>query len=114
MKIIFRFMLIAILSLVLLSACGQSSAPDKEEKAAAKKQQDAVLKAAAEVEASQWAASEKRHTDSLKVIQEHGIVVTEVSPELSKDLNQAAKQLVMEFQKKASKDVQAVLKKYTD
>lgn len=79
-----------------------------------KKQQEAVLKAAAEVEASQWAASEKRHTDSLKVIQEHGIVVTEVSPELSKDLNQAAKQLVTEFQKKASKDVQAVLKKYTD
>ena len=48
-----------------------------------KDQQAALLKAAAEVEASQWAASEKRHTDSLKVIQEHGIVVTDVSDDLS-------------------------------
>jgi len=48
------------------------------------------------------------------VIQENGIVVTEVSAELSSDMNQAAKQLVAEYQKKASKDVQAVLKKYTD
>ena len=42
MKIIFRFMLIAILSLVLLSACGQSAAPDKEKKATVEKQHDAV------------------------------------------------------------------------
>jgi len=79
-----------------------------------KAQQQAVLKAASEVEASQWAASEQRHIDALKVIQEHGIVVTDVSSALSHDLNQAAKQLVSEYQKKASKDVHAVLKKYTD
>lgn len=82
-------------------------------KALNKDQQQAVLKAAAEVEESQWAASEQRHVDSMKAIQDNGIVVTEVSAELSNDLNQAAKQLINEFQVKASKDVQDILKKYT-
>ncbi len=77
-------------------------------------QQQAILKAAVETEESQWAASEQRHVDSLKVIQENGIAVTDVSAELSKDMNQAAKQLVTEYQAKATKDIQAVLKKYTD
>ncbi|NOY14308.1 MAG: TRAP transporter substrate-binding protein [Deltaproteobacteria bacterium] len=83
-------------------------------KALNKDQQQALLKAAAEVESSQWAASQQRHTDALKVIQEHGIVVTPVSADLSRDLNKAAKQLIEKFQKKSSKEVQAILKKYTD
>ena len=78
-----------------------------------KAQQEAVLKAAAEVEKSQWMASQQRHVDSLKVIEKNGIVVTDVSAGLSADLDKAAVRLIGEYQKKASKDVQAVLKKYT-
>ncbi len=76
-------------------------------------QQQAVLKAAAEVEKTQWKASEQRHVDSMKEIKENGIVVTEVSDELSGDLNQAARQLINEFRQKASAEVQTVLKKYS-
>ena len=83
-------------------------------KSLSKEQQDAVLKAAAEIEASQWAGSEQRHVDSMKSIQENGIAVTEVSPELSEDLNRAAKQLIDEFKKEATPEVQAILNKYSN
>ena len=76
-------------------------------------QQAALLKAAAEVEASQWAASQQRHVDSLAVIQENGIVVTEVSPEFSATLDQAAAKLIGEFRADASPEVQQVIDKYT-
>ena len=42
MKIISRFTLIIVLAMFLLSSCGQSAAPDKEEKATTEKQQNAV------------------------------------------------------------------------
>lgn len=77
-------------------------------------QQQAMLKAAVETEKSQWAASEQRIVDAAKVIQEHGIKVSDASAALSADMDQAAKQLVGNYLKKASPEVQALLKKYTD
>lgn len=78
-----------------------------------KSQQDAVLKAAAEIEASQWAASEQRHVDSMKVIEENGIAVSEVSAELSAELDKAAAALIDEFKSSSSDEVKALLDKYT-
>ena len=82
-------------------------------KSLSKAQQDAVLKAAAETEASQWAASEQRHVDSMKVIEENGIAVSEVSAELSTDLDQAAATLISEFKAASSDEVKALLDKYS-
>lgn len=81
-------------------------------KSLSKAQQDAVLKAAAETEASQWAASEQRHVDSMKVIAENGIAVSEVSDELSADLDQAAATLIAEYKAASSDEVKALLDKY--
>ncbi len=76
-------------------------------------QRDALLKAAAEVESVQWTGSRQLHLYSLKVIKENGIVVSNVSIEFVADLDQAAAQLIGEYQKEASKEVQAVLEKYS-
>ena len=76
-------------------------------------QRDALLKAAAEVESVQWAGSRQLYLYSLKMIKENGIVVSNVSIEFVADLDQAAAQLIDEYQKEASKEVQAVLEKYS-
>lgn len=81
-------------------------------KALDKYQQQAVLKAATETEAAQWAASEARSGEAAKVIAEHGIEVSETSPELAADLDAAATELIKEFKAKAAPEVQAVLGKY--
>lgn len=79
-----------------------------------KAQQEAMLKAAAEVEASQWAASEQRHVDSLEVIQENGIKVTEVSPEFSEDLDKAAAKLIDEFKNESEGQLVEIINKYAE
>lgn len=82
-------------------------------KSLSKAQQDAILKAAAETEAMQWKNSQARHEEGLKVIQEHGMVVSDESPELKKDLDVAARQIVGEFKAEAKKDVAKVLDTYS-
>lgn len=76
-------------------------------------QQEAIVKAAQEVEASQWAASEQRHVDSLQVIQDNGIAVSEVSEGFSSDLDQAAATLIADFKEGSSDDIRQILDKYT-
>jgi TRAP-type C4-dicarboxylate transport system substrate-binding protein len=75
-------------------------------------QRDALLKAAAEVESVQWAGSRQLHLYSLKMIKENGIIISDVSAEFVAALDQAAAQMIGEYQEEASKEVQAVLKKY--
>lgn len=82
-------------------------------KALSKEQQEAVLKAAAETEKMQWQNSQARHEDGLKVIQEHGMIVSEENPELTKELDAAAKKIVAEFKAKAKKNTVKVLDKYS-
>jgi TRAP-type C4-dicarboxylate transport system substrate-binding protein len=81
-------------------------------KALSKEQQKAVLKAAAETEAEQWANSEKRTVEALKIIQEKGIKVSKESPEFGKDLDAAALKIQKAFLKKAKKSEKAVLEKF--
>lgn len=61
-------------------------------------QQNAMLKAANEVETAQWQDSEKRHVDSLKVIAENGITVNKETPELTSAMNASAKKIILEFE----------------
>jgi TRAP-type C4-dicarboxylate transport system substrate-binding protein len=82
-------------------------------KTLSKAQQDAMLKAAAETEKTQWQNSQARHEEGLKVIQEHGMVVSEEGADFAKDLDVAAKKIVAGFKAKSKKDVAAVLDKYT-
>lgn len=82
-------------------------------KALSKEQQEAVLKAAAETEKMQWQNSQARHEEGLKVIQEHGMIVSEEAPELTEELDAAAKEIVGEFKAKSKKNVVKVLDKYS-
>ena len=76
-------------------------------------QQQAMLKAAAVVEKSQWQKSEKRTLVSLATIKGQGMVLSNETPDFSKDLDAAAKKLVDAFSKESSPEVQAILAKYT-
>ena len=76
-------------------------------------QQQAMLKAAAEIEKSQWANSEKRTVEALATIKSQGMIISDEAPEFGKALDGAAKKLVDAFSKDASSEVQAVLSKYT-
>lgn len=82
-------------------------------KSLSKEQQDAMLKAAAETEMTQWQNSQARNEEGLKVIQEHGMVVSEESDEFGKTLDEAAKKIVAEFKAEAKEDVAAILEKYS-
>ena len=81
-------------------------------KALSKDQQAAMLKAAAETEAEQWANSEKRTVEALKIIQEKGIKVSKESPEFGKDLDAAALKIQKAFLSKAKKSEKKVLEQF--
>lgn len=75
-------------------------------------QQEAMLKAAAEIEKTQWAKSEQRTLEALATIKAQGMVISDEAPAFTKDLDAAAKKLVEAFSKEASPEVQSILTKY--
>ncbi len=81
-------------------------------KALSPDQQKAMLKAAEEIEKLQWENSRKSNEEALKVIQEHGIKVSEETPELAKAMDSAAKKIIMDFMKKASAKEKEILQQY--
>jgi len=81
-------------------------------KALSKEQQQAVLKAAKETEAKQWANSKQRNTIALQVIAQHGIKVYQPSPSLNKAMDKAALQIIHDFMAKTKGPVKAILEKY--
>ncbi|HAS88842.1 MAG TPA: ABC transporter substrate-binding protein [Desulfovibrio sp.] len=76
------------------------------------KQQEAVLKAAAEVEAYQWAQSAKSNDESLKILAEKGIVISEPSKEISDMLHKDAKLMLENTLKGAKKGFKAAINAY--
>lgn len=76
------------------------------------KQQEAVLKAAAEVEAYQWEQSAKSNDESLKILAEKGIVISEPSKEISDMLHKDAKLMLENTLKGAKKGFKAAIKAY--
>lgn len=76
------------------------------------KQQEAMLKAAADVEKLQWEASENRSEEAKKVIAENGIAVSDESPELAEKLDASAAVINRKYLKKSKKGVTALLGNY--
>ncbi|MFK4765418.1 TRAP transporter substrate-binding protein [Desulfobaculum sp. SPO524] len=64
-------------------------------------QQKALMRAAKEVQKEQWAASRKAVEDSLKILAENGIVITEMTPEVAAGLKAVADDMLKEFKKDA-------------
>lgn len=81
-------------------------------KALSREQQDAVLKAAAEIEKSQWTNSKNKNGEALKIIQEKGIKVSASDPALAAEMDRAAKQITDKFMKKAKSPLKEVLGKF--
>ena len=84
-------------------------------KSLSKSQQNAILKAAKEIEEYQWKASKDRNVKALKIIQEHGMKVLPVTPELDKAMDKAAKKIIDEFLKKTrNKNVKRIIESYVE
>ncbi len=75
-------------------------------------QQKAMLKAAGEVEAYQWDQSDKSNNESLKILAEKGMIITEPSKELSDMLSKDAKLMLENTVKNAKKGFKAAIKAY--
>ncbi len=81
-------------------------------KSLSKEQQKAILKAAKEVEALQWANSENRMINATKVIEQHGMIVNNSTPELEKAMKKAAAKLWKKFLRRCNSKEKAILKEY--
>lgn len=82
-------------------------------KALSPKQQEAILKAAKEIEEKQWKASQQRTEEALKIIQEKGMQVYKPTSELEVAMEKAASKIVEEFLDKVPGKVKEIIKKYT-
>ncbi|CCO23527.1 TRAP transporter substrate-binding protein DctP [Maridesulfovibrio hydrothermalis] len=76
------------------------------------KQQKEVLKAAAEVEAYQWEESSKSNDESLKILAEKGITISEPSKEIIDMLSSDAVLMLENTMKKSKKDFKAAINAY--
>jgi len=75
-------------------------------------QQQAMLKAAAETEQKQWAASEERTKEALQAIQDNGIAVSAPDAALSAAMDEAAKQIIAEFKTGLKPEAKSVLEQF--
>ncbi len=81
-------------------------------KSLSKEQQNAILKAAKEVEALQWANSENRMIKATKIIKQHGMIVEDSTPALEKAMKKSAEKLWKMFLRRCNSKEKAILKKY--
>lgn len=77
-----------------------------------KAQQDALTKAATEVEALQWEASKKEDEIALKMLADNGMVISEPSAELKAELDKVAAKMLEEYLSDADEDIKAIFKEY--
>jgi TRAP-type C4-dicarboxylate transport system substrate-binding protein len=77
-----------------------------------KAQQDAMLKAATEVEALQWEASKKEDEVALKMLADNGMVISEPSAELKAELDKVAAKMLEEYLSDADDSIKAIFKEY--
>ena len=75
-----------------------------------KAQQDALTKAATEVEALQWEASKKEDEIALKMLADNGMVISEPSAELKAELDKVAAKMLEEYLSDADEDIKAIFK----
>ncbi|MGK0255618.1 MAG: TRAP-type C4-dicarboxylate transport system substrate-binding protein [Arcobacteraceae bacterium] len=77
-----------------------------------KTQQSAMLKAAKEIEESQWKAVRVEEKIALETLAKNGIKITEASAELKKELGTIATELLNEYLKDANADIKKIFKEY--
>ncbi len=77
-----------------------------------KAQQDAMMKAASEVEALQWEASKKEDEVALKMLADNGMVISEPSAELKVELDKVAAKMLEEYLSDADDSIKAIFKEY--
>jgi len=75
-------------------------------------QQETMLKAAAEVEVYQWEQSNKSNDESLKILAEKGMIISEPSKEISEMLSKEAHIMLEKTMKKAKKGFKAAITAY--
>lgn len=77
-----------------------------------KTQKDAVLKAAKQIEKSQWEAVKLEEKDALETLEKNGMKIVEASPELKKELDKIASKLLEEYLADANSDIKKIFKEY--
>jgi TRAP-type C4-dicarboxylate transport system substrate-binding protein len=81
-------------------------------KSLSKSQQQAVLKAAKEMEKAQWEASKNEDKVALEALKSHGMNISEATPELEKGLDNIAQKMLKEYLKDANSDIKKIFKEY--
>ena len=77
-----------------------------------KDQQDAMLKAAKEIEKAQWEASKNEDKIALKMLADNGMKISEASAKLASELDAIAKKMLDDYLSSAGSDVKKIFKEY--
>jgi len=77
-----------------------------------KDQKSAMLKAADEIEKSQWQASKKENKIALETLKKNGMNVSEASPELKAELDKIANDLLEKYLDGANSQIKSIFKEY--
>lgn len=77
-----------------------------------KSQKEALTKAASQIEKSQWEAVKVEEKTALEELAKNGIRITEVSPELKKELDVIANDLLTKYLDGANSQIKTIFKEY--
>lgn len=77
-----------------------------------KAQQKAVLKAAKQIEESQWKAVKLEEKDALETLDKNGMKIADATPELKAELDKIANKLLEEYLEDANSDIKKIFKEY--
>lgn len=77
-----------------------------------KAQQEAMLKAAAEIEKAQWEAVKLEDKDALDAMAQNGMKISETSEDLKKQLDEIASKMLTEYLADADEDTKQIFKEY--
>jgi TRAP-type C4-dicarboxylate transport system substrate-binding protein len=81
-------------------------------KSLSKSQQEAMLKAAKEIEKKQWDISRNIDKEDLVILAKHGMKISEASPKLKKQLADVGAKMLKAYLKDASSDIKKIFKEY--
>ena len=77
-----------------------------------KSQQQAMLKAAKEMEKTQWAISKNIDKENLVILAKHGMKVSDPTPTLKKQLTEVGAKMLKSYLEDASSDIKKIFKEY--
>lgn len=77
-----------------------------------KNQKEAITKAAAQIEKAQWKAVKLEEKNALEVLAKNGIKIKEASPELKKQLDVIANDLLKNYLDGANSQIKSIFKEY--